>query len=121
MPDDFHITSPDIEEGTGGISVNQDLVVTWDPPQPNAEMKIYVTAEVTGVAMLLTCTVNDDGQATILAPVVRNFLAVHPGSVGIQLRRGLSHRQLIQTEAGTLVHVDLIGHLARTGSLPSAL
>jgi len=121
IPNAFVITAPDVEGGTGEISVGGSLLVTWDPPQPEATMEIFVTTLVDYEGLLVSCTVNDDGQATLPADAMEVLGAGYPGDIGVQLRRSVSRRIQTTTVEGNAAYIDLVARHARLGALPSTL
>lgn len=111
---DFTITSPAVEQAGATAPANTPLRIAWSPAQPGATMEIFITQNWgVGGATLLTCTVPDDGETTIRAPALANFL----GEVGVQLRRSVTRYKQTQTPAGKPMHVYLIGRHARLGKL----
>ena len=110
----FTVTSPAVEQPGATAPANAPLKITWSPAQPGATMEIFITQNWgVGGATLLTCTVPDDGETTIRAPALANFL----GDVGIQLRRSVTRYKQSQTAGGKPMHVKLIGRHARLGKL----
>lgn len=110
---DFAITQPAAEAPGAEAPNNAPLTVKWSPAQPGGTMEIFITqAFGMGSAALLTCTVRDDGETTIPAPALNNFI----GEVGLQLRRNVIRYKEVQTASGQPMHVYLIGRHARLGS-----
>lgn len=111
----FAVTSPAVGKPGATAPANSPLKITWSPAQPGATMEIFITQSWGGGAgaSLLTCTVPDDGETTIRAPALGNFL----GDVGIQLRRSVRRYKLTKTPKGKTMHVHLIGRHARLGKL----
>jgi hypothetical protein len=111
---DFSITSPAVEQPGATAPANAPLKITWSPAQPGATMEVFITQNWgLGGATLLTCTVPDDGETTIRAAAMGNFL----GDVGIQLRRSVMRYEQTQTAGGKVMQIHLIGRHARLGKL----
>jgi hypothetical protein len=117
LPAVFTITQPDAEKSGAKAPAGQDLQVAWSPPQQRAVMEIFITADIgMGDIQLLSCTVKDDGSATIPAAAMSNFM----GSTGIQLRRSVVRYFKGGASGGKVLHTYLIGRHARLGSFELA-
>lgn len=103
FPTQLVLTAPDLERGEI-IPANEDLVLTWDPPQPNATLDIILVGTLVSTD-ILTCTVADDGSVTIPAAVVARFAYAN---AALQLNR-ITHRRTADVTGSPRRIIDVIG------------
>jgi hypothetical protein len=113
LPASFTISSPAAEAPGAQAPAGKDLVVTWTPAQSSATMEVFITSMVGTDVALLTCVGRDDGSLTVPTAALANFSAGQ--TLGLQLRRTTDRYAKLSTTGGKVLHLHLLGRLARLG------
>ena len=116
LPDDYSVSSPDMETGNDVIDVSEPLTVTWSPAQPGALMEVIVTDSFS----VLRCNFADDGSATVPATAMAQLVAGQFSTVSIQTLRQVAVTEQVEDDNGKLVDIDFIAEHVKFGRFDSS-
>lgn len=115
LPNDYSVSSPDMETGRDVIDVSKALTFTWSPAQPGARMEVIVKDAFS----FLRCNFADDGLATVPAEAMAQLAAGQFSSVSIQTLRQVAVTKQVEDDGGKIVDVDFIAEHVRFGRFDS--